>query len=68
MTLTQSIGNARSSLSTVSEQISVVSQNIARVNDSDATRKIANVVTMGVAASASLAYRGQQTSFCLILT
>ncbi|CAA2142872.1 flagellar hook-associated protein FlgK [Hyphomicrobium sp. ghe19] len=47
MTLTQSIGNARSSLSTVSEQISVVSQNIARVNDSDATRKIANVVTMG---------------------
>ncbi|SFV37211.1 flagellar hook-associated protein FlgK [Hyphomicrobium facile] len=47
MTLTQSIGNARSSLSTVSEQISVVSQNIARVNDSDATRKIANVVTVG---------------------
>ena len=47
MTLTQSIGNARSSLSTVSEQISVVSQNIARVNDSDATRKIANVITVG---------------------
>jgi flagellar hook-associated protein 1 len=46
MTLTQSIGNARSSLSTVSEQISVVSQNIARVNDSDATRKIANVITV----------------------
>lgn len=45
MTLTQSIGNARSSLSTVSEQISVVSQNIARVNDSDATRKIANVIS-----------------------
>lgn len=45
MTLTQSIGNARSSLSTVSEQISVVSQNIARVNDANATRKIANVIT-----------------------
>lgn len=45
MTLTQSIGNARSSLSTVSEQISVVSQNIARVNDTNATRKIANVIT-----------------------
>ncbi len=46
MTLTQSIGNARSSLSTVSEQISVVSQNIARVNDANATRKIANVITV----------------------
>ena len=45
MTLTQSIGNARSSLSTVSEQISVVSQNIARVNDTNATRKVANVVS-----------------------
>ena len=29
------------------EQISVVSQNIARVNNSDATRKIANVITVG---------------------
>jgi len=46
MTLTQSIGNARSSLSTVSEQISVVSQNIARVNDANATRKVANVMTV----------------------
>jgi flagellar hook-associated protein 1 FlgK len=45
MTLTQSIGNARSSLSTVSEQISVVSQNIARMNDTNATRKVANVVS-----------------------
>jgi flagellar hook-associated protein 1 len=45
MTLTQSIGNARSSLSTVSEQISVVSQNIARVNDTNATRKVANVTS-----------------------
>ncbi|WP_045834919.1 flagellar hook-associated protein FlgK [Hyphomicrobium sp. 99] len=46
MTLTQSVGNARSSLSTVSEQISVVSQNIARMSDSSATRKIANVITV----------------------
>lgn len=45
MTLTQSTNNARSSLSTVSEQISVISQNIARVNDADATRKVANVVS-----------------------
>ncbi|MBN9248471.1 MAG: flagellar hook-associated protein FlgK, partial [Hyphomicrobium sp.] len=45
MTLTQSIGNARSSLSTVSEQISVVSQNIANVSNADATRKVANVIT-----------------------
>ncbi|MBY0562027.1 flagellar hook-associated protein FlgK [Hyphomicrobium sp.] len=45
MSLTQSIGNARSSLSTVSEQISVVSQNIANVNNADATRKVANVIT-----------------------
>lgn len=45
MTLTQSIGNAGSSLSTVSEQISVVSQNIARVNDTNATRKVAKVVS-----------------------
>jgi flagellar hook-associated protein 1 len=45
MTLTQSTNNARSSLSTVSEQISIISQNIARVNDADATRKVANVVS-----------------------
>ncbi len=45
MTLTQSTNNALSSLSAVSEQISVVSQNIARVNDANATRKVASVVT-----------------------
>ncbi len=45
MTLTQSTSNASSSLSTISEQISIVSQNIARVNNADATRKVANVVS-----------------------
>ncbi len=45
MTLTQSTNNASSSLSTVSEQISIVSQNIARVNDTDATRKVANIAS-----------------------
>lgn len=45
MTLTQSTANASSSLSAISEQISVVSQNIARVNNADATRKVANVVS-----------------------
>jgi len=45
MTLTQSTNNASSSLSTISQQISVVSQNIARVNNSDATRKVANLVS-----------------------
>ncbi|MET0407027.1 MAG: flagellar hook-associated protein FlgK [Hyphomicrobium sp.] len=45
MTLTQSTNNARSSLSTVSEQLSIISQNIARVNDANATRKVANVVS-----------------------
>lgn len=45
MSLTQSTSNALSSLSTVSEQISVVSQNIARVNNTNATRKVANIVS-----------------------
>lgn len=45
MSLTQSTSNALSSLSTVSGQISVVSQNIARVNNADATRKVANLVS-----------------------
>ncbi|WP_409561320.1 flagellar hook-associated protein FlgK [Hyphomicrobium sp. B1] len=45
MSLTQSTSNALSSISTVSEQISVVSQNIARVNNTDASRKVANVVS-----------------------
>jgi flagellar hook-associated protein 1 FlgK len=44
MALTLSIDTARSSLSTTSDQISVVSRNIARVGDPDASRKIANVV------------------------
>jgi flagellar hook-associated protein 1 FlgK len=45
MALTLSIDTARSSLAATSEQISVVSRNIARVNDPDATRKTARVVT-----------------------
>lgn len=45
MSLTQSTSNALSSISTVSEQISVVSQNIARVNNTNATRKVANIVS-----------------------
>lgn len=45
MSLTQSTSNALSSLSTVSEQISVVSQNIARVNNTNASRKVANIVS-----------------------
>ncbi|RUO98771.1 flagellar hook-associated protein FlgK, partial [Hyphomicrobium sp.] len=45
MTLTQSTNSARSSISTVSEQISVISQNISRVNDPDANRKVAKVVS-----------------------
>jgi flagellar hook-associated protein 1 FlgK len=45
MTLTQSTNNASSSLSTIAEQISIVSQNIARVNNAGASRKVANVVS-----------------------
>jgi len=45
MTLTVSVDTARTSLSATSEQISVVSRNIARVGDLDATRKIARLVT-----------------------
>ena len=45
MSLTLSVDTARSSLQATSEQISVVSRNIARVNDSDATRKTATLVS-----------------------
>ncbi len=45
MTLSQSTISATSSLSTISEQISIVSQNIARVNNPDASRKVANIVS-----------------------
>ncbi len=45
MALTLSIDTARSSLAATSDQISVVSRNIARVNDPDATRKTARVVS-----------------------
>jgi flagellar hook-associated protein 1 FlgK len=45
MSLTLSVDTARSSLQATSEQISVVSRNIARVNDPDATRKKATIVS-----------------------
>ena len=45
MSLTLSVDTARSSLQATSDQISVVSRNIARINDPDATRKIAKVVS-----------------------
>lgn len=45
MSLTLSVDTARSSLQATSDQISVVSRNIARINDPDATRKIATVVS-----------------------
>ncbi|MBA2125935.1 flagellar hook-associated protein FlgK [Hyphomicrobium methylovorum] len=45
MSLTLSIDTARSSLATTSEQISVVSRNIARVGDANATRKTAQTIT-----------------------
>jgi flagellar hook-associated protein 1 FlgK len=45
MSLTLSTDTARSSLQATSEQISVVSRNIARVHDPDATRKTATIVT-----------------------
>lgn len=45
MSLTLSTDTARSSLQATSEQISVVSRNIARVRDPDATRKIATLVS-----------------------
>lgn len=45
MSLTLSVDTARSSLQATSEQISVVSRNIARVNDPDATRKKAALVS-----------------------
>ena len=56
MALTLSVDTARSSLSATSEQISVVSRNIAHVGDADATRKTAKVVSgPGGPASASQA-------------
>jgi flagellar hook-associated protein 1 FlgK len=45
MSLTLSTDTARSSLQATSEQISVVSRNIARVHDADATRKTATIVS-----------------------
>jgi len=45
MSLTLSTDTARSSLQATAEQISVVSRNIARVHDADATRKTATLVT-----------------------
>jgi len=45
MSLTLSVDTARSSLQATSEQISVVSRNIARVHDADATRKRATIVS-----------------------
>jgi flagellar hook-associated protein 1 FlgK len=44
MALTQSTNNATASLTTIAQQLSIVSQNIARVNNADATRKVATVV------------------------
>jgi flagellar hook-associated protein 1 FlgK len=54
MALTLSVDTARSSLSATSEQISVVSRNIARVGDADATRKTALIVS-GPGAGVSIA-------------
>jgi flagellar hook-associated protein 1 FlgK len=54
MALTLSVDTARSSLSAASEQISVVSRNIARVGDPDATRKTARLVS-GPGAGVSVA-------------
>jgi flagellar hook-associated protein 1 FlgK len=45
MALTLSVETARSSLAATAEQISVVSRNIARVSDPDATRKMARIVS-----------------------
>lgn len=45
MSLTLSVDTARSSLQATSDQISVVSRNIARVHDADATRKTATIVS-----------------------
>ncbi len=45
MSLTSSVETARSSLQATSDQISVVSRNIARVGDADATRKTATLVS-----------------------
>jgi flagellar hook-associated protein 1 FlgK len=45
MSLTLSVDTARSSLQATADQISVVSRNIARVHDADATRKTATVVS-----------------------
>ena len=54
MALTLSVDTARSSLSATSEQISVVSRNIARVGDANATRKTALIVS-GPGAGVSIA-------------
>jgi flagellar hook-associated protein 1 FlgK len=43
MTLSIALGTALSGLSAASEQTSTVSRNVARVNDADASRKIANL-------------------------
>jgi flagellar hook-associated protein 1 len=54
MALTLSVDTARSSLSATAEQISVVSRNIARVGDPDATRKTGRLVS-GPGAGVSVA-------------
>lgn len=45
MSLTSGLDVARSSLGAISEQISIVSRNVSRVGDPDATRKSAQVIT-----------------------
>lgn len=45
MSLSASLGVALSGLSTTAEQTGVVSRNVARASDPNATRKIANIVT-----------------------
>ena len=46
MSLSASLNTALSSLATTAEQTSVLSRNVARVGDPDASRKNANVITM----------------------
>ena len=58
MSLTSSVDTARSSLQATSDQISVVSRNIARVGDTDATRKTATIVSIGTATLAALVGAG----------
>ena len=64
MSLSVGLDVALSGLSTTAEQTAVVSRNVARANDPYATRKIANVVTIGRRRTRRLRSRAPPTPRC----